>query len=252
MSSKLEQQNTTELAKLSPANSGGSNGDGRISLELNRTEFVVTTLRLLGKHGRFIARVTAVGAALSVIVALLLPPTYTATSRLLPPDPNGSPTSAMLGMLAGNLGGAAGLLANSGIALTSSSTAFIAILRSDTVLDRLIERNQLQAVYRTRSRETARTMLADRTIIAQDRKTGVISVTVADRIPERAADLANAYIAELNRLTAELNIGAAHRERVFIEGRLKEVKQELEHALGRRRGRCLRTARSLRRTERRA
>ena len=40
--------------------------------------------------------------------------------------------------------------------------------------------------------------------------------------------MAQAYIAELNRLVVELNTSAAHRERVFLEDRLKSVKQDLD------------------------
>ena len=38
------------------------------------------------------------------------------------------------------------------------------------------------------------------------------------------------YVEELNRVVTELNTSSAHRERVFLEGRLAEVQQDLESA----------------------
>jgi capsule polysaccharide export protein KpsE/RkpR len=66
------------------------------------------------------------------------------------------------------------------------------------------------------------------TDITEDRKSGIITVTVTDRDPKRAAALAKAYVDELDRLVAELSTSAARRERIFIETRLQSVKQELD------------------------
>jgi uncharacterized protein involved in exopolysaccharide biosynthesis len=83
-------------------------------------------------------------------------------------------------------------------------------------------------VYRVRLLKDAREELASNTMITDDRKSGIISVTVVDKSPERAAAMARAYVEELDRLTAELTTSAAHRERVFLEGRLQSIKQELD------------------------
>jgi capsule polysaccharide export protein KpsE/RkpR len=85
-------------------------------------------------------------------------------------------------------------------------------------------------VYGIRLSENARKRLAENTSISEDRKSGIITVTVTDRSPQRAAGMAGAYVEELDRLVAELTTSAAHRERVFIEERLKAVKQDLDAA----------------------
>lgn len=113
---------------------------------------------------------------------------------------------------------------------TDSGSTFISILQSRTVQDRLIDRFNLMQVYGYRYRKDARKKLAERTSITEDRKSRVITVSVTDRDPHRAAGLAHAYVDELNRLSAELNTSAARREREFIEGRLKNVKQDLDQA----------------------
>ena len=47
---------------------------------------------------------------------------------------------------------------------------------------------------------------------------------------QRAAALANAYVDELNSLAAELSTSSAHRERIFLEERLKVAKKDLDEA----------------------
>ncbi len=42
--------------------------------------------------------------------------------------------------------------------------------------------------------------------------------------------MAGEYVAELNRVVTDLNTSSAHRERMFLEGRLAQVKQDLETA----------------------
>jgi capsule polysaccharide export protein KpsE/RkpR len=66
--------------------------------------------------------------------------------------------------------------------------------------------------------------------VSEDRKSGVITITVTDRDPRRAAQLAQAYVEELDRLVAEVSTSSARRERIFIEQRLQAVK-EVRHRL---------------------
>jgi SAM-dependent methyltransferase len=98
------------------------------------------------------------------------------------------------------------------------------------VEDSLVDRFQLSKVYGTRLEEDAQEELQDNTAISEDRKSGIITIAVTDRNPQRAAAMAGEYVEELNRVVTELNTSSAHRERVFLEGRLAEVKQDLESA----------------------
>ncbi len=68
------------------------------------------------------------------------------------------------------------------------------------------------------------------TSVSADRKTGIITIQVADKSPTRAAAMAGEYINELNQVVTLLNTSSAHRERVFLEDRLTQVKQDLESA----------------------
>jgi capsule polysaccharide export protein KpsE/RkpR len=112
----------------------------------------------------------------------------------------------------------------------SSGALFVGILGSRTVEDRLVQRFDLKKVYGRRLEEDATKKLVENTGIGEDHKSGIITITVTDRDSQRATAIAQSYVEELNRLAAELSTSAAHRERVFLEQRVAEVKLDLDQA----------------------
>lgn len=192
----------------------------------------VEKLRLLWNERRFLARAALVGLVLGTLLAFLLSTRFEATTQLMPPDSQSSTGMAMLaslmgkGSVAGSLGGIAGDL----LGMKSTGAVFVSVLRSATVEDRLVDRFELQKVYGRRFKEDARKKLAANTDIVEDRKSGVLTITVTDHDPDRAAAMAQAYVEELDRLVSQLSTSAAHRQRVFLERRLSEVSQDLETA----------------------
>jgi capsule polysaccharide export protein KpsE/RkpR len=176
---------------------------------------------------------------LSTIIAFLIPKRYEATTRLMPPDQS-NPGMAMLAALAGKGAASAGgagtgvsglsMLAGDMLGLKSSDALLIGVLRSDTLEDRLISRFDLRKVYSDRYTVDARKQLTRLTEITEDRKSGILTITVTDKNQQRAAALAQAYVEELDKLVAELSTSAARRERMFIEDRLKAVKLDLDAA----------------------
>jgi uncharacterized protein involved in exopolysaccharide biosynthesis len=83
-------------------------------------------------------------------------------------------------------------------------------------------------VYSDKYIEDGRKDLASHTSLTSDPKTGMIIISVTDTVPARAAEIANAYVAELNQALAEVNTSSAHRERVFLEQRLQQIKDQSE------------------------
>jgi capsule polysaccharide export protein KpsE/RkpR len=199
--------------------------------ELPQHSDAYARIRLLWERRRLLAWVIVVGLVFSTIIAFLIPKSYESTTRLMPPDSQSGSGMAMIAALAG-AGGGAGLssLAGDLLGMKSSGALFTDVLRSRTVGDRLINRFDLRRVYRDTYFEDARKDLAEHTRIAEDRKSGVLTITVSDRDPRRAAQLAQAYVEELDRLVAEVSTSSARRERLFIEQRLQTVKQELDKA----------------------
>jgi capsule polysaccharide export protein KpsE/RkpR len=177
-----------------------------------------------------LVRVAGTVFVLSIMVALLLPKEYVSGARIMPPEQGGN-TAAMLAALVGkgSAGGLAGL-AGSLLGAKNNGALFVALLHSGTVSGHLIDRFDLQRVYHKRYREDTAKRLSHLTKITEDPKSGVITIVVNDETRERARDLAQGYLDELNNLVAKVNTSSAHREREFIEQRLNTVQAELQRA----------------------
>jgi capsule polysaccharide export protein KpsE/RkpR len=104
----------------------------------------------------------------------------------------------------------------------------IGILSSRTTLDDLANRFDLRRVYRVKLYVDARKNLLNNTTFTEDKKSGMIVITVTDRDPYRARDIASAYVEELDKLVNSLSTSSARRERIFLEQRLKSIKSELD------------------------
>ncbi len=193
-------------------------------------EWQAEQLRLFWGRRRFFFRVGAVGLLVSTLVAFLIPKSYTSTTQLMPPDPQSTSGMAMMAAMVAKAGGGLAGVAGGLLGLKSSGALFIGVLRSQTSQDRLIQQFDLRKVYGTRLVVDARTRLDENTSISEDKKSGIITISVRDRSPQRAAALAGAYVDQLNSLVSELSTSSAHRERVFLEVRLKVAKQDLDDA----------------------
>jgi uncharacterized protein involved in exopolysaccharide biosynthesis len=192
---------------------------------------MVTRLRNAWTRRQTIVRVTCSGFALSAIAAFLIPRRYVSSARLMPPDQSSSGSGlAMLAAAGGGAGSGLGSLAGGILGLKSSGALFVGILQSRTVRDDLVRSFQLQKIYGDRYAEDARNHLAENSDIFEDRKSGIITIAVTDKQPERAAGMAQAYTEELNRVVTQMSTSSAHREREFLEERLKSVQADLEGA----------------------
>jgi uncharacterized protein involved in exopolysaccharide biosynthesis len=187
-------------------------------------------LRLLLDRRFFLLRFTASGLALAALLAFLIPVRYEAHTQLMPPDSEFSSGLASLMAVAGRSGGGLAMVGADWLGLKTSGALFIGILRSETVEDRIIDKFDLKSVYGAKRMQDARRRLEENTQISEDRKSGIIAIGVTDHSRERAAAIAQAYVDELDWLVADLNTSAAHRERVFLEERLKAVKQDLDQS----------------------
>jgi capsule polysaccharide export protein KpsE/RkpR len=112
--------------------------------------------------------------------------------------------------------------------MNTSADLFAEVILSRTVQDELINKFDLRKVYGTKRMVDTRKELTQRTDISIDRKSGVLTIQVTDHEPKRASAMAQEYVAQLDNVVTQLNTSSAHRERVFLEERLTEVKQELK------------------------
>ncbi len=190
----------------------------------------VAHMTLLWQRRVFLARVTAVSLVIGLVIVFTIPKEYKSTTRIMPPDQQGSGALMLAALTSrgglGTLGGLAGGLLSS----HTTTALFVDLLHSATVSGHLIERFQLQHVYHKRYVVDTAKSLGRRTTISDDKKSGVITIAVEDTDPLRARDLAQAYLDELNALVTKTSTSTAHRERIFIEGRLNSVEKDLEQA----------------------
>ena len=135
---------------------------------------------------------------------------------------------AIAAALSGRLGGGIGALGSSLLGMNTSADLFAEVILSRTVQDELINKFDLRKVYGTKRMVDTRKELTQRTDISIDRKSGVLTIQVTDHEPKRASAMAQEYVAQLDNVVTQLNTSSAHRERVFLEERLTEVKQELK------------------------
>lgn len=198
--------------------------------EMDRRTRQTESLRLLWNSRRVLVRATVSALLISTLVAFLIPASYTSTTQLMPPDSQSSSGMAMLTALAKAGGGGLGSLTGDLLGLKSTGDLFVGMLRSESCQANLVQQFDLKKEYGVKLAGEARRRLDERTSIAEDRKSGIISITVTDRSPLRAAALANAYVDQLNALVTALSTSSAHRERVFLEDRLKLAKQDLDQA----------------------
>jgi tyrosine-protein kinase Etk/Wzc len=209
------QLGTNPLEQVPPLTGDGA-GD-----EVNLLDVLI----VLAKRKRVIGRITAGATLLAVIISLLLPNTYTAITRILPPQP---PQSSAAAMLVSQLN-PFGLGLGKDLGLKSPSDLYVALLRSRFVADDLIQHFDLKKVYGDKTSLDARNTLADRSDFKAT-KEGVLEISVDDREPKRAAAIANAYVDELQKLTQSLAVSEASQRRLFYEHELVAANDNLRDA----------------------
>jgi len=187
--------------------------------EINLLELLIVILR----RKRLILGMTFASALISVIISLILTPIYRAETRIMPPQ---SSVNNVAAQLMGQLG-EFGSLAGGMIGEQTSNALYINLLKSRTILDSIIDKFDLMKLYEEEYRQDARKELLDNLIPNEDKKSGVISVAVEDKDPQRAADMANSFIQELKKLTKGLAISKAAQRRLFYEEQMVDAKDEL-------------------------
>lgn len=188
-------------------------------------------LVLLLEHKRFIVRFVLGAALLATVVAFLLPVRYEAKIILLPPAQNSSIGSSLMGQL-GGVGalGSLASLAGGGLGIKNPADMYVSLLTSRTVEDAMIQRFGLMQEYHKKRMSDTRKEFEQRTTAVAGAKDGLIRLSLEDRDPKRAAEMANGYVEEFRKLSATLAISEAARRRLFFEQQLQQAKDNLTAA----------------------
>ena len=199
--------------------------DGRsVDVQDDTVSLLDLALPLIAHWKLLILGSLAMGLA-ALGIAFVITPTFTARTTFLPPQQQQSGLASALA----SLGGLAGLAGAAG-GIKSPADQYVALMQSVSATDRLIQQFDLMQVYEAKYRFEARKALEQNTRIAIGKKDGLISIEVDDKSPQRAAEMANAYVEELRRLTSELAVSEAQQRRMFFEQQLAQTKERLAKA----------------------
>jgi len=185
-------------------------------------------IRVALKRKRQIVIHALVIVALALGVALLLPVRYMATTVILPPQQGNSAGAAMMAQLS-SLGAMAGAGAGA-LGIRNPNDLQVALLKSRSVGDAMVARFHLQELFHCQSLSVARRHWEKKTYIDNGLKDGLIRLSVADRDPRLAAELANGWVEEYQRFTATLAVGEASQRRLFYEQQVGAAREELARA----------------------
>ena len=201
-----------------------------VPLETSKSEPEFDLLDLLlvlaaRKRVIFLATIACM-AIVAILVYFVISATFTGKAVIMPPQQEQSSASALLGQF-GALASMTGV--GSSLGLKSPNDLYIGILQSNTIADSLIKQFDLMRLYHAHRISTARAALAARSKFVSG-KDSLISISVEDHDPHRAAEMANAYVTELHNLNDHLAITQASQRRVFFERQLVQEKDRLADA----------------------
>ena len=178
------------------------------------------------RHLRLVGGLCLAAVATTLVVSASSVKIYESTATVLAPKEVGA------GSLFGGLAGSA-LLQQVPLlsvpSLTPNRDMLVSILRSRTLAQAVVERFGLRERYRVRFLEDAIGRLQQTTSVAVSRE-GVVSIRVEDPDPRVAAEMANFYVEQLDRLVARYGTGEAGRQRGFLTEQVARAKADLEMA----------------------
>jgi tyrosine-protein kinase Etk/Wzc len=214
-----ESPSSNSLDRDSSPATAASGGSGALaSNEIS----VLDLLIVLAEKKRSIAAITVAFAIVSLAVSLFLPYRYTATVSILTPQQNASMSTALTSQL-----GAVGGMAALSLGLKNPNDVFVGMFRSRTVEDAMINRFGLMKQYRKHNLVDARKVFEKKTDVDGDAKDKMIHISVIDRDPARAAEIANAYVDQFKQLSGRIAVTEASQRRLFFEQELEQAKNNL-------------------------
>ena len=164
---------------------------------------------------------TAVFGGAAFFHAMTAPLTYRAECKVLVPR-GGSGFS-------GNLGGLADLVGLSGTA-SSPTQMMMGIIKGNSVLDAVIDRFNLMQEMSIDARVTVRAIVLGNLWVVDEGRSSMLNVAYIHTDPQEAADIANAFVEELQNKLRDLSVSDAQQRMRFFESQLMQSQQELNTA----------------------
>jgi uncharacterized protein involved in exopolysaccharide biosynthesis len=164
-------------------------------------------------------------------ISLILPKWYASSVSFVPPRETG--LAGGLGSITSALRDIPSLRGISGLAgLTGGRTAmgtYLSILDSRSAKEAMVERFDLKRVYEISDNSMEKTVKAlEGNVEIEVAEEGHIVVTVLDKDPQRAAEMANYYMTVVNDISTDLSLQAARKYREFLEQGVQRAQDSLK------------------------
>jgi capsule polysaccharide export protein KpsE/RkpR len=156
-----------------------------------------------------------------------MPKIYQARTTIIPLESSQTGISTTLAGMAG--------MAGINVGKTTPAEKFVAVLDSRTLAENVIRKLSLLSELfagssRTLAIQDGVRILKGITQISTDRKSGLVSVTVEYKDPERAAQIANAFVEELDHFMNTNALTLAKKKRLFLEQQIAQAKEQMKVA----------------------
>jgi uncharacterized protein involved in exopolysaccharide biosynthesis len=184
--------------------------------EINLLDYLI----VLAKRKKLIAGFTLFVSIITAVYSLILSPIYKAETTIIPPQDSRPDIQAQL---LSRFEGVTGISSN----VLGEKSIFMDVIKSRTVLDRIIERFGLMELYDAKYRSDVRKKLNSDVNVKSDKTSRIISISVLNKDPKLAADMANAFVDELTNVVQNLAITEASQRRLFFEEKLRQAKDAL-------------------------
>jgi len=182
-------------------------------------------LELLARRRGLIVLLVVVATLVSIVVCLVMPVWYRATTVLLPPKDISLP-AAGLGNLSELFSATEGL--NLPVQATQSDV-LARMMKSKTITSRIIEEFSLKERYGASNFEEAYNTLMKLSLFKVTDE-GLLEVSFEDREAQMSADITNAFVEELDKLNREISSERTKQTREFLENRFEQISNELDSA----------------------
>jgi uncharacterized protein involved in exopolysaccharide biosynthesis len=158
----------------------------------------------------------------SVVYCLVVTPTYTAKTIIMPSNSQQNSVASAMSMI--------GTVASIGGVVKTQEDYYVSLLQSDNLQNGVIQKLELQKNYKTDKLIDARQRLKAIYRVTSDKKGGFIIIEADNNDPEFSAKIANTFVEELKNLLGKIALASAKQRLLFYEKAISKTENDLAEA----------------------
>lgn len=199
-----------------------TNSEKRMEAEVGPSLGLLDFFIFVGERKKLVGTLTLAFSLLGLATSYLLPKRYSSTTVILPPQQNSSASSSALAQIGALTG-----MGASGFGSKSPEEMYVAFLKTASIQNELVKKNQLIKHYGVELQSDARAELSNATRAFADKKTGLVTIEVHDVDRNVAAMIANQYFTELKDMLEKIATTDSQAKRLFLQQQVAEAKSSL-------------------------